>query len=37
MRGVDAITRTTAASILAVHVGTVDRLIRAGALIRGRG
>ncbi|MBA2530658.1 MAG: hypothetical protein H0V23_00925 [Nocardioidaceae bacterium] len=32
----DGITRDEAASILAVHVATVDRLIRGGVLTRGR-
>jgi len=32
----DAITRADAASILVVHVATVDRLSRRGALSRGR-
>ena len=32
----DAITRDEAARILAIHVATVDRLIRRGGLSRGR-
>ncbi len=35
-RDVDAVTRDEAARILAVHVGTVDRLIRRGVLTPAR-
>jgi len=35
-RAADAIDRATAARILAVHVATVDRMIRRGTLTRGR-
>ena len=36
MLGSDAITRDEAAGILAVHVQTVDRMIRRGVLDQGR-
>lgn len=36
MLDADAITRHEAAAILAVHVGTVDRMTRHGGLSRGR-
>lgn len=36
MLGINAITRAEAASILGVHVATIDRLIRRGVLERGR-
>ncbi len=36
LRSVDGITRDEAAAILAVHVATVDRLVRHGGLSRGR-